>query len=166
MKSRSFYVSVFFALALLSVSCGNNAKQESDTHTVDINDVINDSSEAGSGSDEISELISNQDKESSDLVSKQVILNGKPTIIDFNASWCAPCKHMEPIFRKLANEYGDKYNFVSIDIDENKELADKYNIQSIPAFIFLDESGKEGNRIIGRIAETELREELDHPIWF
>lgn len=92
--------------------------------------------------------------------------NGRPTIIDFSAVWCGPCKMMKPIFEKLAAEYTGRFNFVSIDVDENPDLAEKYQIQSIPAFVFLDEEGKETNRITGAIPESELRNEILNGAWY
>lgn len=92
--------------------------------------------------------------------------NGKPTIVDFSATWCGPCRMMAPIFDKLATELSDKYNFVSIDVDENPQLAAKYQIQSIPAFIFLDEDGIEGDRKVGACSEAEFRDLVVNGIWY
>lgn len=103
--------------------------------------------------------------ESAGEISDKLVMNGKPTIIDFNATWCGPCRQMAPIFHKLAKEFGKDFNFVSIDVDKNPELAQKYNVQSIPAFVFLNDEGKEANRIVGAVPENELREELVHPTW-
>lgn len=91
--------------------------------------------------------------------------NGKPTVVDFSATWCGPCKVMKPIFESLADELGDKFNFVSIDVDENPELANKYQIQSIPAFVFLDEDGIEGDRKVGSCSKGELRDLIVNGIW-
>lgn len=99
-------------------------------------------------------------------VLKKIVINGKPTIIDFSAVWCGPCKMMKPIFEQLASEYGDKINFVSIDIDENPDIANKYQIQSIPTFVFLDEDGREANRINGAVPESELRAEIANGVWY
>lgn len=95
-----------------------------------------------------------------------LVSNGKPGIIDFNAVWCGPCRQMKPIFHKLAAKYGDKYNFISIDVDQYPEIARKYHIQSIPAFVFIDADGTEGNRITGAVPEEELVNELENPAWF
>lgn len=92
-----------------------------------------------------------------------IVINEKPTVIDFNATWCVPCEIMKPIFEKMAVEFGDEYNFVSIDVDENPELAKKYGIQNIPAFIFLDEDGEEVDRTIGAMSEEEFHNLLLNP---
>ncbi|PBO85573.1 MAG: thioredoxin [Thaumarchaeota archaeon] len=65
---------------------------------------------------------------------KEVITSDKPVFVDFWATWCGPCQMVSPIVEELAKEYEDKVNFVKVDVDQNKELASKYNILSIPTF--------------------------------
>ena len=75
-------------------------------------------------------------------------------------------ERMKPIFYSLADDFKDEYNFISIDIDENPELANKYQVQAVPTFVFLDADGNEGNRITGMISKEEFRDELLHPAWY
>ncbi len=63
---------------------------------------------------------------------QEVINSDKPVFVDFWATWCGPCQMVSPIVEELAKEYEDKVNFVKVDVDQNKELASKYNILSIP----------------------------------
>ncbi len=100
------------------------------------------------------------------IVLTQMVSNGKPSIVDFTASWCGPCQRMKPIFHALAKDFRDDYNFITIDIDENPELANKYQVQAVPTFVFLDADGNEGNRITGMISEKEFRNELLSPAWY
>ncbi len=60
-----------------------------------------------------------------------------PVVIDMYATWCGPCKMMAPLFDQLAKDLGDKYKFVKINIDEERDIAVKYNVSSIPTFLFL-----------------------------
>jgi len=69
-------------------------------------------------------------------------------ILDFWAEWCGPCKFMEPIIDELEKEFKGKVDFEKINVDENQEMAAKYNVMSIPTYIFLKED-KEVDRIIG-----------------
>ena len=69
----------------------------------------------------------------------------KPVIVDVFATWCGPCQMMVPIFDELSKELSDKYKFAKINIDEERDLAVKYNVSSIPTFIFI----KDGE-VIGR----------------
>lgn len=98
-------------------------------------------------------------------IMNQVPDNGKPTVIDFNAVWCGPCRMMAPVFERMASKYGDEVNFVSIDIDENQDLAAKYQVQAVPTFVFLDEDGKESYRIKGAMEETEFDKIVGDNVW-
>jgi thioredoxin 1 len=61
-----------------------------------------------------------------------VMSSTKPVFVDFWAEWCGPCRMVSPVIEELAEEYGDKVNFVKVNVDEANELASKYNVFSIP----------------------------------
>lgn len=64
------------------------------------------------------------------------IINGdQPTLVDFSATWCGPCKMMEPILKELSSKMGDKVRILKVDIDRNRPTADHYGIQSVPTLI-------------------------------
>jgi len=63
---------------------------------------------------------------------EEVLNSANPVFVDFWATWCGPCQMVSPIVEELAKEYEDKVNFIKVDVDQNKELASKYNILSIP----------------------------------
>ena len=65
-----------------------------------------------------------------------------PCIIDFYADWCRPCKMVSPIMDDLAKEYKGKVVFYRVNIDDEKELAQMFNIQSIPALLYVPANGK------------------------
>lgn len=75
--------------------------------------------------------------------------DGKPMIVDFSATWCPPCRQLKPIFEKLAEDFRDRITFVTIDVDENPELSQAYNVQSIPMMVFLNKDGQIQNTIVG-----------------
>ena len=84
----------------------------------------------------------------------EVINSDKKVLIDFYADWCGPCKRLSPIVDKVAKENTD-VKFVRIDVDNNKELANRYNVSSIPTLVVI-ENGKEINRSVGLIPEDSI----------
>lgn len=87
--------------------------------------------------------------------------NGNPTLLDFSATWCGPCQMMAPVFVELEDTYGDMINFVTVDVDENPELTGEFNIEAVPTFIFLDENGKETERITGVVDQAVLENAIN-----
>ncbi len=63
---------------------------------------------------------------------QEVVNSDKPVFVDFWATWCGPCRIISPIVEELAKDYEGKVDFVKVDVDQNRELASKYNISSIP----------------------------------
>lgn len=65
----------------------------------------------------------------------ELISGTKPTLVDFFATWCGPCKMQGPILEQVKNELGDAVNVIKIDVDRNPELSAKYRIQSVPTLM-------------------------------
>lgn len=76
-------------------------------------------------------------------------------LLDYKASWCGPCRLMEPVIEELKKELGDKIEVVEIDVDEKSEEATKYGVMSIPTYIILKD-GKEVGRKIGVTSKEDL----------
>ena len=85
----------------------------------------------------------------------------QPCVIDFNATWCGPCRKLAPILEELAAEYEGRVNFYSIDTDKNKELAKMIGIQSIPYVIYFAEGADEPLESIGLLTKEEVKEYID-----
>lgn len=83
-----------------------------------------------------------------DNFEKEVMEAEVPVLIDFWANWCGPCRMMSPVIDKIAEEMGDKVKVCKVNVDENHELAEKYEIMTIPAFIIV-KNGAETGRTIG-----------------
>src|SRR6056297_711582 len=65
-----------------------------------------------------------------------------PTVIDFYADWCQPCKMIAPILEDLSEEYKDKVDIYKVDTGEEQELAGAFGIRSIPTLLFIPKDGK------------------------
>lgn len=79
-----------------------------------------------------------------------------PKLWDFWATWCPPCKELKPVVESLAEEYKGVIEIVSIDVDQHKDLAQKFGVQAIPTLVFLDKDGKELSRIVGAVPKDTL----------
>ena len=78
---------------------------------------------------------------------KEVLSSKKPVLVDFNAEWCPPCQALHPILEELADERDD-FQIVTVDIDNYGDLADEYQVSSIPCLIVFKD-GKETERRVG-----------------
>ena len=85
---------------------------------------------------------------------KEVLKSEVPVLADFNAGWCGPCKAMKPMLDELA-EGNPAYKIVSIDIDQEDELAEDYDVTSIPCLVVF-KGGEEVNRSVGLIPKDAI----------
>jgi thioredoxin 1 len=84
----------------------------------------------------------------------------KPIVIDVFATWCGPCQQMKPIFKQLEEEHGDKYKFVTVNVDESRDLAVQFGVTSIPTFVFMKDGHVQGKET-GYIAKEDLLEKIE-----
>ena len=84
-----------------------------------------------------------------------LIQDARPVVVDFHALWCGPCKMQSPILKEVAIELGDKIKVIKIDVDQNPELASRYNIQGVPTLIIF-KNGKLVWRQSGVVSKNQL----------
>ena len=87
-----------------------------------------------------------------------VLKSEKPVLVDFNATWCGPCRMLKPVLEQVAAERAD-VTVVGVDIDENDELAEEYEVFSIPCLV-LFKDGAEANRSVGLIPKEAIEDLL------
>ncbi len=88
---------------------------------------------------------------------ENIIKENKPTLVDFFATWCGPCKMLSPILEKVEEESNGEYNIVKVDIDESYDLAKKFGIMSVPTMIVF-KNGEEVEKIIGLRQKNQIEE--------
>lgn len=64
-----------------------------------------------------------------------IIKDSKPVLVDFHALWCGPCKVQSPILKKVASEIGNRVRVIKIDVDQNPDIASRYQIQGVPTLM-------------------------------
>ncbi len=86
---------------------------------------------------------------------EEVLKSPVPVIVDFWATWCGPCRMMAPVLEEIASEVGSKAKVCKVNVDDNQELAEKYNIMSIPNFIVFKD-GQVAGQQVGAVPKESL----------
>ena len=90
----------------------------------------------------------------------KVLESPVPVIVDFFATWCAPCRMIAPILEDIAAEAGDKYKIVKVDIDQDPRLANDYNVHSVPTLVFIKD-GKAVDQLLGAVPKTAIKQKIE-----
>jgi thioredoxin 1 len=91
---------------------------------------------------------------------KEVLKSQVPTVVDFYADWCGPCRMVSPIIEALSSEYVGKVKFVKVNTDDNPDIAMKYGIMSIPTIIVF-KNGQVASTIIGAGPASMYKQKID-----
>lgn len=93
----------------------------------------------------------------------ELLKGEKPVVCDFFATWCGPCKMLAPVMEQVSEQYGDKAEFVKVDVDENFELAARYGVMSIP-LVAVFKGGEMADKSLGFTPKSGLCQFLDKNI--
>lgn len=88
---------------------------------------------------------------------EEVLNSNVPVLVDFWATWCTPCKMMAPVIEKIGEEVGDRVKVCKIDIDQNTQIAEHYNVMSIPTFLVF----QNGNVVASSVGVQDKNELME-----
>jgi thioredoxin 1 len=88
-----------------------------------------------------------------------VASSDKPIIVDFWAEWCGPCKMIAPILSEIATEQSGNLTVAKLNVDENPDIAMRFNVMSIPTLLVFDK-GEVSKRLVGAKGKGQLLQEL------
>ena len=90
-----------------------------------------------------------------DNFQQEVLESQKPVLVDFWAPWCGYCRRIGPAYEKVAEEYGDRLEVVKINIDEEPELEEQFEVEVIPT-LFLFKNGETGEPIVNPGSKAQI----------
>ena len=90
-------------------------------------------------------------------------MNAAVAVVDFNATWCGPCRMLAPVLEDVSEKYAGKVSFFSVDVDESPELAMQYRVSSVPCLVLL-KNGELADQSVGFRPEPQLTAWIDSNI--
>lgn len=84
----------------------------------------------------------------------------RPVLVDFWAEWCTPCKMIAPILGEIASEQGENITIAKLNVDENPDIAMRFNVMSIPTLLVFT-GGQVTKRLVGAKGKGQLLQELN-----
>ncbi len=91
---------------------------------------------------------------------QEVLESSMPTVVDFWAPWCGPCRIVSPIIDELAQEYAGKVKIGKINVDENSQTAGQYGVMSIPSIVFF-KNGQPVKTMVGAQSKENYKQEIE-----
>jgi thioredoxin 1 len=83
-----------------------------------------------------------------------------PVLVDFSATWCGPCKKLEPLVKEIATDYAGRLKVVKIDVDKAPNIAAKYAVMSVPTLVLIN-GGQVKDQMIGLVPKRQIADRVD-----
>jgi thioredoxin len=138
MKKISFIIALSAAFLFLGCSNMKGNQKESESGTKKTEAVTTDAKPVQLTYNDFISKVWNFEKHPQEWIYE----GDEPSVIDFYADWCGPCKRLAPIMDEMAKTYNGKVRFYRINVDQQQKLAAVFRIQSIPAVLFIPAKGK------------------------
>ncbi len=93
----------------------------------------------------------------------EVMQSEQPVLVDFSATWCGPCKKLEPIVHEIAGDYDGRLKVVKVDIEQAPITANKFGVMSVPT-VLLFQDGAVKDQVVGLVSKQALADRVDKVI--
>jgi len=94
-----------------------------------------------------------------DSFEQEILKSDLPTLVDFWASWCGPCRAIAPVVEELSEDYAGKVKVAKLNVDESPKTPGQYGIRAIPTLIMFKD-GKQVDQITGAVSKAHIEEAL------
>jgi thioredoxin len=157
MKIVKSFVGALCVAAMMSLaSCSGKAdSQATDTDSEQVAENGETTEQASTEAQEIYDVLAGELGEK--------LASDQPVVIDFNATWCGPCKQFTPTFYQAKSDYDGKVQFLEVDIDKYSSLAENFGVESIPMVVLITPNGEIQSNV-GLMSKDEFYSFLDKNI--